>query len=154
MTVTKKTKASKYRGSKTHGSGSMKKRRGAGNRGGRGNAGTGKRGNANTPSIWKSGEHLGKSYFKKKGRVIGRESISIHNLEIIIPKLIKNGKVKEEDNFILINLSELGYDKLLANGTVTKKYKIIVEQISIKAQEKIKEKGGEIILKDAIGDHK
>ena len=43
MSVNKTKKVGKYRGSKTHGGGHMKKRRGAGNRGGRGMAGTGKR---------------------------------------------------------------------------------------------------------------
>ncbi|MBD3259575.1 50S ribosomal protein L15, partial [Candidatus Woesearchaeota archaeon] len=38
----KSKKVKKMRGSKTHGGGNMR-RRGAGNRGGRGNAGTGKR---------------------------------------------------------------------------------------------------------------
>ena len=39
----KRQKASRYRASKTHGCGSMKKRRGKGNKGGAGNAGSGKR---------------------------------------------------------------------------------------------------------------
>ena len=52
MVVNKLKKKVKYRGSKTHGCGSMKKRRGAGHRGGRGAAGSGKRGDAKKPSIW------------------------------------------------------------------------------------------------------
>ena len=44
MVINKSKKKLKYRGSKTHGCGSMKKRRGAGHRGGRGAAGSGKRG--------------------------------------------------------------------------------------------------------------
>ena len=43
MTTHKIKKVRKYRGSKTHGGGHMKKRRGSGNRGGFGKAGTGKR---------------------------------------------------------------------------------------------------------------
>ena len=66
MTVNKRTKSSRDRGSKTHGCGSMKKRRGAGNRGGRGMAGTGKRADQNKPSIWKNKKYFGKYGFKKK----------------------------------------------------------------------------------------
>ena len=63
MTTHRRKKVKKYRGSKTHGGGSMKKRRGAGNRGGRGNAGSGKRGDA------KKGRYVGKikHYFGKRG---------------------------------------------------------------------------------------
>ena len=43
MTATKRKKNTRMRAHTTHGWGSMKKRRGAGNRGGRGMAGTGKR---------------------------------------------------------------------------------------------------------------
>ena len=43
MTVNKRKKFSRYRGSMTHGCGSKKKRRGSGHRGGKGMAGTGKR---------------------------------------------------------------------------------------------------------------
>ena len=50
----KKKKLVKQRGSKTHGWGSKKKHRGAGNRGGKGNAGSGKRADQKKPSFWKS----------------------------------------------------------------------------------------------------
>ena len=40
--IIRRKKVNKYRGSQTHGSGAKKKRRGAGNRGGRGMAGPGK----------------------------------------------------------------------------------------------------------------
>jgi large subunit ribosomal protein L15 len=51
MTTHRRKKNVKQRGSKTHGWGSMKKHRGAGNRGGRGKAGTGKRGDQKKPTI-------------------------------------------------------------------------------------------------------
>jgi len=67
MTTHKNKKVTKYRGSKTHGGGAMKKRRGAGNRGGRGNAGSGKRADSKKPSIWADKYYFGKHGFKKKG---------------------------------------------------------------------------------------
>ena len=53
MTVNRRKKVVKQRGSHTHGWGSKKKHRGAGNRGGRGMAGSGKRADQRKPSILK-----------------------------------------------------------------------------------------------------
>ena len=60
----KRKKVNKYRGSQTHGGGAKKKRRGAGNRGGRGMAGSGKRADQKKPSILKE---YGNRYFGKRG---------------------------------------------------------------------------------------
>jgi len=64
MTTHKRKKVVKYRGSHTHGGGAKKKRRGAGNRGGRGLAGSGKRAHHKKQLIFKL---FGKDYFGKKG---------------------------------------------------------------------------------------
>ena len=53
MTYNKRKKNTRMRGGTTHGYGSMKKNRGAGNRGGRGNAGSGKRADSKKPKIYK-----------------------------------------------------------------------------------------------------
>ncbi len=50
----------------THGYGSMKKNRGAGNRGGRGLAGTGKRGDANKQTYQANKKYFGKHGFTSK----------------------------------------------------------------------------------------
>jgi large subunit ribosomal protein L15 len=60
----KRSKQSRNRGSHTHGGGSMKKRRGAGSRGGKGKAGSGKRGDAKKPMYWKDKNYFGKKGFK------------------------------------------------------------------------------------------
>ena len=60
MTINKRKKNSRQRGSWTHGWGSKKKHRGAGHRGGKGNAGTGKKGDAKKPKIWKNKKYFGK----------------------------------------------------------------------------------------------
>ena len=69
MTVNKRKKVTRYRGSKTHGGGAKKKRRGAGNRGGRGMGGSGKRADSKKPSLW------GAKYFGKHGFV----SLNVRN---------------------------------------------------------------------------
>ena len=67
MTVNKRKKISRYRGSMTHGGGSKKKRRGSGNRGGKGLAGSGKRSDSKKPSLWKE-KYFGKFGFVSKNK--------------------------------------------------------------------------------------
>jgi len=144
MTTNKPKKLQKYRGSKTHGGGAMKKRRGAGHRGGRGAAGTGKRGDAKKPSIWGS-RYFGKFGFSSKNPNVNIKSINIKEIEIKFTELLKKGIIKENNNLFEIDLSDLGYDKLLSMGNVTKKFKIKAKYHTPKAEEKIKAAGGEII---------
>jgi large subunit ribosomal protein L15 len=144
MVVRKDKKVKKYRGSKTHGGGSMKKRRGAGNRGGRGNAGSGKKAQAKYPTRWKSGNKLGKYGFKKKGNVIGRSSISLKGIELKLNKFLAGGIAKKENDVYVVDLRD-HYDKLVGTGKIDKAYKIIIAQASQKAIEKVKDKGGEVV---------
>ena len=127
----------------THGGGSKKKRRGAGNRGGRGMAGSGKRSDSKKPSIW------GEKYFGKYGFVNKNARkiniINIRYLEENINKLPQD-IVSKENEFFSVNLEKLGFNKLLSNGKVKNKYKIKVPYASKKAIEKIKNNGGEVIL--------
>ncbi len=141
MTVNKKKKKVNYRGSKTHGCGSMKKRRGAGHRGGRGAAGSGKRGDCKKPSIWK-GRYFGKLGFKTNNPKIN--SINLKEIEIKIPKWLEQGLIKENKEVFQIDLNMFGYDKLLSTGEITKKLNIKVSSFSNKAAEKIKNAGGDI----------
>ena len=125
------------RGSKTHGGGSMKKRRGRGNRGGGGRAGSGKRADQTKPSYWKE------KYFGKKGLVSRAQSLKVIN----IIDLELKGHSEEKDGKVTIDLTKLGYGKLLSKGKATKAYSITVGSASAKALSKIKEAGGEIIGK-------
>ncbi len=138
MKTHKRKKASRYRASKTHGCGSMKKRRGKGNKGGAGNAGSGKRADQKKPCFWK--DKGGKSGFKMKGIKINIKPINISEVE----KLISNGLLKEENGFY--DLSKLGYNKLLGKGKAVSKVKIKVLKASKKIIEDIKKIGGEVIL--------
>ncbi len=143
MTVNKRKKSNRMRASQTHGWGAKKKHRGAGNRGGRGMAGSGKRADQRKPSILKE---YGNTYFGKLG--FTRPQKMIHkdvtiNLYFLDQNADKLGK--KESDFYVIDLNELGYTKLLGTGTVTRKYKVICNKISKKAEEKIKKLNGEVI---------
>ncbi|MBD3310288.1 50S ribosomal protein L15 [Candidatus Woesearchaeota archaeon] len=145
MVARKKKKSLKFRGSKTHGWGSMKKNRGAGHRGGRGMAGTGKKGDAKKPKIWDNKKYFGKYGFKKKNITVRIKTISIKELEDTVPSLLKKGTAKEESGRHKINLDDIGCNKLLGSGKATKRWSITVRFASKDAVEKIKKAGGEVL---------
>ena len=129
----KKTK--KFRGSMTHGKG-KKGGRGAGLRGGKGNAGLLK--HRYTYMIKNMPDHFGKHGFKRPQGIVKRDkAINVGELEEKFP-----GKKD-------IDLNKEGFDKLLGSGNLKSKLKIKVNSASEKAIEKIKEKGGEVILPEA-----
>lgn len=144
MTTNRRKKDTRMRGSHTHGWGSKKKHRGSGNRGGKGMAGTGKRSDAKKPSIWKE-EYFGKHGFVNKNPVI-RESINIGDLDGKAQKLVDKKAAKMENGAFVINLAELGFDKLLGKGRVTKKMVITANYASAGAVESVKAAGGEVIV--------
>ena len=147
MTINKRKKNVRQRGSKTHGWGSMKKHRGAGNRGGRGMAGTGKRGNAISPSTWKK-KYFGKYGFKKKNVKVNVDVISIRDLEEKLGSFLEKKLISKEGDFYIADMSKAGFNKLLSQGKVLNKFKIKVAYASKKAVEKIQNNGGEIDLLD------
>lgn len=146
MVVHKRKKVTKYRGSKTHGWGAMKKHRGAGNRGGRGMAGTGKHGDAKKPSIWKT-PYFGKRGFHnpnpKKNKDI--KEITLKDVEEKLAFWKKKGFVKEENGVSVIDLAKIGFTKLLSNGKATKKLKLIIKYASKGAIERVQKAGGEVL---------
>lgn len=129
--MNKRSKTSRERGNKTHGWGHKKKHRGYGNKGGRGNAGSGKRGDAKKPSYWGDPKYMGRFGFTSHhSRPL--VTITLRDLD----KQFKAGD---------INLTVLGYDKVLGTGNVNKKFNITVSLITSKAAEKIQAAGGKII---------
>jgi large subunit ribosomal protein L15 len=156
MVQRKQKKNVKFRGSKTHGYGSMKKHRGAGHRGGRGNAGSGKRADSKKPSFWgkhRSGKDPAKVGFNswlRKDYV----TMNVGHLSSIADSLVLQRKAVVTQGAIVVNLRELGIDKLLGSGKVAKKLKISVPLAAPAAKEKIEAAGGtldsEIVDKEAV----
>ena len=145
MVIAKRSKFSRARGSWTHGGGSKKKRRGAGNRGGRGNAGSGKRGDANKPSNWKNKRTFGKYGFNSV-KSKPPKTLNLKIIEDTIANLVKKGLAKKSGDTYVLDLKQMGYDKLLATGKVSLKLKITADAASAKAVEKVRSAGGEVIL--------
>ncbi len=147
MVVHRRKKVVKLRGSKTHGWGAKKKHRSKGNKGGAGRAGSGKRGDAKKPSFWKW-RIFGKKGFKKKGLKEDIKAVNISYIEDNLDNLLSNKLIEKENDFFIMDISKLGYNKLLGSGKVTKKFKINAKYASNNAIEKIKKKGGEVITKE------
>ena len=134
-----KRKINKQRGSRSNGGGCTKKRRGAGNKGGKGKAGMGKQ--HWTWTVIHDPDHFGKHGFKRPQKMIKKIStVNLSYLEEQSDKLIAQGKASKEGDAIVIDVTEL------AKGKITKAYKISAPQFSASAIEKIEELGGEAIL--------
>lgn len=151
----KNKKVVKLRGSHTHGGGSKKKRRGAGNRGGRGLAGTGKRGDQKKTLILKK---IGKSYFGKKGfKSIHKKRDKVINLKYLndyFEELVERGVIIKDKTKYIFNIKLNGYDKVLGSGNFNKKVTFINGVVSKKAKEKIEKAGGEILEEEIKKDNK
>ena len=68
-----------------------------------------------------------------------RKWASIRDLDDIFAKF-----GKQEGGKKLIDLTELGYDKLLGGGQTKNTYVVKVEKFSASAEEKVKQSGGEV----------
>jgi large subunit ribosomal protein L15 len=129
MVVRFRKKVRKQRGSHTHGYGSKKKHRGGGSRGGRGYGGSHKHKYSRIVAYERN--HFGYKGFhslKKKGKTINLDELD---------KMIGN---KNE-----IDLSKLGYNKLLSRGNISKSIIVKIKKFSKKAKEKIEKAGGKIV---------
>nr|AJS12303.1 50S ribosomal protein L15P [uncultured archaeon] len=143
MVVYRQKKRVRYRGkgSGTHGGGARKKRRGAGSRGGRGNAGTGKR--AGHHKFWGS---LGSRGFIPRRSSGKTDVINVGDLTAErLTHWVSEGKATKEGNTYIVDLTSLGYGKLLSTGNFAVKAKITIAQCSPAAAEKVKAAGGEVV---------
>jgi len=120
----------KFRGRRTHGRGE-KAGRGKGKRGGHGNAGLHKH---KFILLLKTDRyHFGRYGFKRHVKLPERRCINVGDLHRIAPEGT-------------LNLTELGYHKLLGTGTVKGKYTITVEEATERAVSKIEAAGGTVKL--------
>ncbi len=133
----------KFRGSRTCGGGTTKNRRGAGNRGGRGKAGGCKHHFVRALQL---GYSYGKHGFKRPAEVVRDVSIvNVGELDELAPYLVEEGLAEIKDGTYHINLENLGIEKVLGSGRVTKSLAITSEEFSATAREKIEGAGGSCI---------
>jgi large subunit ribosomal protein L15 len=157
----KRKKNSRQRGSTTHGWGAMKKHRGAGNRGGRGNAGSGKRADQRKPAYWnnkvimRAGQKPGQDYFGKHGfHSVTRTQVvalNVRQLDAQLPSLISSKHATKKGSAYSVDLSAIGFDKLLGSGRITQAVHVSVRAASPRAVEKISAAGGSVVLTGGQG---
>ena len=122
------------RGRSSHGWGSKKKHRGAGNRGGRGMAGSGKRAGQKKPSIQK---YFGiNNYFGRKGFTSRRTVVTTLNITDLNTLAVK-GELTAVKGLFEVDLTKLGADKLLAKGSPKFSFHLLNGIVTPKAREKI-----------------
>ncbi|MEM0100904.1 MAG: uL15 family ribosomal protein [Candidatus Methanomethylicaceae archaeon] len=142
MVVRREKKVRKQRGSRTYGWGTVGQHRKSGMRGGFGNAGLHKHKWSWTIKYGK--DHFGKyGFIRPKAVVDYKNCINVGSLMSII-----EGKIleKDEKDRVIIDLNNMGYDKLLGSGKIDLPVVIKVKQASEIAKRKITEAGGEVIL--------
>lgn len=145
MVVRKRSKLSRHRGSHTHGWGNKKKHRGAGNRGGRGNAGRGKHADHKRPSFAKKGIFLGHTGFTMHGVTEQLRAVNLDFMQEHIDQFVRDGKAEKKGSSYVVDLSALGYNKILGSGNLRIKLVVTADHFSKNAEGKIKKAGGEII---------
>jgi large subunit ribosomal protein L15 len=134
-------KRSKYRGSRTCGGGTHKNRRGSGNRGGRGQAGWR---DHNFSRFYLLGKTEGKHGFVSKTGTV-YDVLDIGDIDQMIPDLVARGIAVANGDIITLDASQIGVEKVLGGGRVTRKLEITAETFSVRAIAKIQEQGGQAL---------
>ena len=129
----KERKTRKMRGSRTHGYGRIGQHRDAGSKG--------QRKVGRHKHLWSYVVTHEPDYFGKKG-FTSRQSLKRHENTINITQL---SQLPIENDTSHIDLTSMGYTKLLGTGKITKPLTITVAACSKTAAEKIEKAGGKIL---------
>ena len=93
-------------------------------------------------------DYYGKKGFKTPQTITGQShpnTINIQQLDELINKQTRHKQITKKQNKPYIDLTNLGYQKLLAKGNLTKPALIKIASYSKTAAKKIQEAGGQII---------
>ncbi len=146
MTLKKRTKRSRYRGSRTHKRGRKNRTRGSGNRGGVGLSGTGKRGDQKKTLIINlyGNDYFGKDKALRRGRKVPLKIMNIKNIVENLPSLVRNGFAIQTKEGYEINLKKY---KII--GTFDTPFALIVQahSVSLGARSSIEKAGGKVEMK-------
>ncbi|MFC4447765.1 uL15m family ribosomal protein [Halorussus aquaticus] len=142
-------KKRRQRGSRTHGGGSHKNRRGAGHRGGRGRAGRAKH-------EFHNYEPLGKHGFSRPEKVKDEIlTITVQKLDEDAALMAAEGVAEETDFGYRVDVRDVVEDgweadavKVLGDGQVRNQLEVTADAFSASAVELIEEEGGDAVLSD------
>jgi large subunit ribosomal protein L15 len=137
---TRLRKTRKLRGSRTVGYGQVGQHRKSGSRGGKGKAGLHK--HKWSWAVKYAPNYFGRDEFKPPSRTVAKKWINVGELNEIYEGLSKSGNIKKKDGKALIDLTDLGYDKLLGEGEVKHPYYVMAKSSTKSAKDKIEKAGG------------
>jgi large subunit ribosomal protein L15 len=137
--ATRFRKSRRQRGSRYCGWGQIGQHRQAGARGGVGQAGKHK--HLWIRTVIEEPNHFGHDAFNSFNRNVVQRWINIKDLDSVFTKY---GKV-DSNGKVILDLTSLGYDKLLGGGNPTGAFTIRVAKVSRNAKERIESIGGEVI---------
>lgn len=137
----KNKKSRSKQGSRTQGNGNHRTNRHSGNKGGKGSAGSDK--HLYLKVMKKDPQYFGKHGFKPPSKLADDDKIiNVGELDEYSEELLEEGLAEEDGDQIVIDVSELGFDKVLGSGKISKPLKVIAENFSDSAKEKIEDSGG------------
>lgn len=91
-------------------------------------------------------DRYGKHGFKRPQKTITKSNpINLAFLDEKLDELASKGLAKKEKGNIVVDVTELGYNKVLGKGKITKKATIKSPRFSESAIRKIEEAGGEAV---------
>lgn len=142
----KKRKVRKQRGSRTHGYGQIGQHRSGGGRGGHGKAGFDKH-------KWSYVLRYDPTYWEKTGFVPGKtlgkaNIINVGELDDLVDQMESEKKLEKKEKKIFLDLEDLGYDKLLGMGKISKPVLVKVASYSEAASKKLEDAGGQILKEE------
>jgi len=135
---TRLRKTRKHRGSRNHGWGQVAQHRASGHKGGLGNSGLMK--HHFSTMLKEDPDHFGHDSTHPPHPNIIKKWTSVRDLDDLFAK---SGKKEGEKN--ILDLTTLGYAKLLGGGQVKNAYVVKIKQSTASAQEKVKKAGGEVL---------
>lgn len=139
------SKKKRQRGSRTHGGGSQKNRRGAGHRGGRGAAGRDKHEIHNHPPLGKHG------FTRPEKAKEDVATVDVQTLDEDVALLVADGVAEETASGYHIDARDVVEEdadavKVLGTGRVRNELEVVADAFSDSAEEKIVDAGGEVTL--------
>jgi len=137
-------KSKRQRGSRTHGGGSQKNRRGAGHRGGRGAAGRDKHEHHNHPPLGKYG------FDRPEAVTDDVATVELRELDEDAPLLAADGLAEETEAGYRIDARKLVDEpvdrvKVLGGGQVRRELTVVADAFSESARERLAAAGGEAV---------
>ncbi len=146
MQKRKSKKIHKMRGRRAAGYGFSAGHRASGQRGGKGMAGSKK--HHYIKVMQEDPRYFGKWGFKRPQKLIDEMvALNIGDIDEALDRLVERGGATKKGRKYNVDLSVIGIDKILGSGKVTHVIDLVgVKAITVRAREKIEEKGGSVDL--------